>query len=458
MARRFLEALADALLPSTTDTHEPLESRRPTHIATTPGPHASASGPNASASGPNASSDVQTPDMPTMDVPAVFLSTRGALTPEGTRNNPSLDFQVPESALARIQAIASSWSPNIDPPAPPIRSEPALPAFAAVAAVHAKTPTGTSPPPEAAFDDDDLPTRALPRLVPLPHGAAAEPTVPERRGANANANANASAKSSRLSAARARARGLSRPEDFDELEEIEDFDALEDVDPDFTEIAMIPRKRAQKGRSESTLESLSARQADRRDGASRRHTRLASAKANASDSPKSSNKSTQPTPTPTPKPANAGHVWKLKRMTSVGECAATPTNDNRHGQRTAARTHDSIHAPSRATTEFAEPGADLRPRAARASVLSLLRTLRPLVEELISLPASRRPRRFWGRWREVVGDRGVRRAFVESILYEVDDAYTLACELIAEVHQVQRESVYALVAEIEASDNDDQHF
>ncbi|MCB9655230.1 MAG: hypothetical protein H6729_14005 [Deltaproteobacteria bacterium] len=543
MARRFLEALADALLPST-GTHEPVKSRRSAHITATPGAlaqtpaassrpstPASPADARASASAYASASDVATPDMPTIDAPAVFGSTPSALTPVGTRSTPSPDFQVPESALARIQAIAASWSPNAEPPAPaPIRSEPALPAFAAVAAIHAKTPTGTSPPPEAAFEDDDLPTRSLPRLVPLPHGAAAEPTLPERRGesgnanarvhadagahadararadvraradANANANANANGNAiggasananariaptahstpsedptrhlavsgkfrSRLNSAFARARGFSRPEDFDELEEIEDFDALEDVDPDFTEIAMMPRKRAQKRRSESTIESPSERpserQADRRDEVSRRHTRLASVEASASDNPKSPNRSTQPKPKPKPKPepkpANARHVWKLKRMTSVGERAATPTNDNHHGQRTAARTNDSVHAPSRAPTEFAEPGADPRPRAARASVLSLHRALRPLVEELIGLPASRRPRRFWGRWREVVGDRGVRRAFVESILSEVNDAYTLACELIAEVHQVQRESVYALVAEIEAN-NDEQDF
>ena len=93
MARRFSKRWRTPCLPSTTDTHEPLESRRPTHIATTPGPHASARPPETRRR------LVQT-RRPTCrhryaydGCPAVFLSTRGALTPEGNATT-SLD-QVP---------------------------------------------------------------------------------------------------------------------------------------------------------------------------------------------------------------------------------------------------------------------------------------------------------------------------------------------------------------------------
>ena len=88
----------------------------------------------------------------------------------------------------------------------------------------------------------------------------------------------------------------------DELRRIEDFDALEDVDPDFTEIAMIPRKRAQKGRSESTLEVWVHAKPTAAMGRAEGIPEIIG-QANASDSQKLE-QSTQPTPMPTP--ANAG--------------------------------------------------------------------------------------------------------------------------------------------------------
>jgi hypothetical protein len=71
----------------------------------------------------------------------------------------------------------------------------------------------------------------------------------------------------------------------------------------------------------------------------------------------------------------------------------------------------------------------------------LAATLRPLAEEIVPLPHQRRPRRFWARWREVAGDRGVRRDFVEALLRDVDTVEALLSELIGEVQGVDPGSV-----------------
>lgn len=86
-----------------------------------------------------------------------------------------------------------------------------------------------------------------------------------------------------------------------------------------------------------------------------------------------------------------------------------------------------------------------RPRAAMHHVRSLYAVLTPLAGELIPLQYERRSRRFWARWREVAGDRGVRRDFIEDLLRSANDVRTLVCELIAEVQTVDVRSVYALV-------------
>jgi hypothetical protein len=93
-----------------------------------------------------------------------------------------------------------------------------------------------------------------------------------------------------------------------------------------------------------------------------------------------------------------------------------------------------------------------RPRAAMQQVRTLYAVVSPLCEELIPLSVERRSRRFWARWREVAGDRGVRREFVEDLLQSAHDVRTLACELIAEVQTVDVKSVYALVDRIESGD------
>lgn len=87
--------------------------------------------------------------------------------------------------------------------------------------------------------------------------------------------------------------------------------------------------------------------------------------------------------------------------------------------------------------------ASVRPPAAEARVRALAATLQPLAEELVPLPPPRRARRFWARWREVAGDRGVRRDFVEALLDRVSERDELLAELIAEVQSADLESVRA---------------
>ncbi len=91
------------------------------------------------------------------------------------------------------------------------------------------------------------------------------------------------------------------------------------------------------------------------------------------------------------------------------------------------------------------PKSAQRPRAAMQHVRMLHGTLLPFAEELIPLAVERRSRRFWARWREVAGDRGVRRDFIEDLLKSAHDVRTLVCELIAEVQSVDPASVYVLV-------------
>ncbi len=86
-----------------------------------------------------------------------------------------------------------------------------------------------------------------------------------------------------------------------------------------------------------------------------------------------------------------------------------------------------------------------RPRAAMHHVRTLHGLLLRFVEELEPLSYERRSRRFWARWREVAGDRGVRRDFVEELLKTATDTRTLICELIAGMQSAGPASVYQLV-------------
>ena len=91
------------------------------------------------------------------------------------------------------------------------------------------------------------------------------------------------------------------------------------------------------------------------------------------------------------------------------------------------------------------PSTVRRPRASMHHVRSLYTALMPFAEELVPLAFERRSRRFWARWREVAGDHGVRRHFVEDLLRTATDAKAMVCELIGEVHSVDPESVSELI-------------
>lgn len=97
-----------------------------------------------------------------------------------------------------------------------------------------------------------------------------------------------------------------------------------------------------------------------------------------------------------------------------------------------------------------------RPRAAMQQVRALHAIVMPLCQELWPLPIERRSRRFWARWREIAGDRGVRREFVEQLLASAKDVRALVCELIAEVQVVDPKSVYTLVQRLEEGGLDER--
>lgn len=100
--------------------------------------------------------------------------------------------------------------------------------------------------------------------------------------------------------------------------------------------------------------------------------------------------------------------------------------------------------------QVSEAPGDARPPASEERVRTLAASLKPLVDELIPLPPPRRPRRFWAHWREVAGDRGVRRDFVETLLGRAETARELLAELIAEIEVSDIESVEGYLATIEA--------
>lgn len=92
-----------------------------------------------------------------------------------------------------------------------------------------------------------------------------------------------------------------------------------------------------------------------------------------------------------------------------------------------------------------------KPRAAMHHVRALYGLLVPFASELIPLPYERRSRRFWARWREVAGDRGVRREFIEDLLRDATDTRSMVCALISEVQSVDLKSVHRLVEKLESS-------
>ena len=98
------------------------------------------------------------------------------------------------------------------------------------------------------------------------------------------------------------------------------------------------------------------------------------------------------------------------------------------------------------------PPGRTRPRASLIQVRALFSAVGPLCKELVPLTYERRSRRFWTHWREVSGERGVHREAAERILETARDFRTLVTELIAEVLDVDLESVRVLVERIEAEE------
>lgn len=89
------------------------------------------------------------------------------------------------------------------------------------------------------------------------------------------------------------------------------------------------------------------------------------------------------------------------------------------------------------------------PAASMLKVKPLYTAILPLCRELVPLPIERRSRRFWTHWRDVSGNKGVRRAAVEALLAQAGDADGMAAALIAEVQSVDPQSVQVLLARIE---------
>ena len=101
----------------------------------------------------------------------------------------------------------------------------------------------------------------------------------------------------------------------------------------------------------------------------------------------------------------------------------------------------------REAREVAEPP---RPRASIIVVRALHQAIAPLCRELVPLEPERRVRRFWSLWREVSGDRGIRREAAEQLLRRATDVRQLAADLIAEVQGVDRDSVLQLLERLDA--------
>lgn len=96
------------------------------------------------------------------------------------------------------------------------------------------------------------------------------------------------------------------------------------------------------------------------------------------------------------------------------------------------------------------PAKEEKPRASMLQVRALYLAILPLCRELVPLSYERRSRRFWAHWREVSGDRGVRRDTVDELLRSTRDVKTLTSELIAEVQGVDADSVRSLIDRIES--------
>lgn len=149
----------------------------------------------------------------------------------------------------------------------------------------------------------------------------------------------------------------------------------------------------------------------------------------------------------------AGH------LEAIGEALAGPPLEASDEDRSALETEVLKALPTEAPTRpeaSKHPTPAQRPPAAEVQVRAMASALWPLADEIIPLARQRRARRFWARWREVAGDRGVRREFVEALLARVEDRKELLAQLIAEVHSVDPDSVAAHLHQLPPADIDAQ--
>ena len=109
------------------------------------------------------------------------------------------------------------------------------------------------------------------------------------------------------------------------------------------------------------------------------------------------------------------------------------------------------HLPSRhgvvqrSTLQSKATPSPPRPRASMIQVKTLYQAIAGLCRELVPLSTERRSRRFWTLWRERSGGMGIGRSEVEALLKSTSDARVLAASLIAEVHDVDLNSVMTLL-------------
>lgn len=141
-------------------------------------------------------------------------------------------------------------------------------------------------------------------------------------------------------------------------------------------------------------------------------------------------------------PLSAPKPYAAQRLKVAAKPSLDLALDNPpEAQKTQPPVDSSSNPPDSVLASEPPKTPEIRPPAAAAQVEAMASTLIPLVEELIPLARPRRSRRFWARWREVAGDLGVRRTFVENLLSTVDAPIKMLAELIAEAQGVDTQSV-----------------
>lgn len=120
--------------------------------------------------------------------------------------------------------------------------------------------------------------------------------------------------------------------------------------------------------------------------------------------------------------------------------SAAPPLDFSEEPPTAANARPAgFGAPARASV----PPPSAAPRASIQQVRALAASILPLCRELVPLNYERRSRRFWARWREVSGERGIHREAAERILASDASLEELLAQLTAEILGADLSSVRA---------------